>query len=488
MERKNTWETYSHKQLKEVDVFADEYRKFLDEGKTERECVDYIVNAVEKKGYRELEEIIKKGEKLKKGDKVYAVWMNKSVVMFHIGKKSMAEGMNILGAHIDSPRLDVKQNPLYEEGGFAYLDTHYYGGVKKYQWVTLPLALHGVIVKKDGTTVEINIGENEDDPVFFISDLLIHLAQEQLEKKAAKVIEGEALDIIVGNKPITLGKEKAANKNEKADKESEGGKAGKKEKEKAKEAVKKGVLDILKKTYDVEEEDFLSAELEVVPAGKAREAGFDRSMILGYGQDDRVCAFSSLKAMLETEDIERTACCLLVDKEEIGSVGATGMQSKFFENMVAEVMNLTGEYSELNVRRCLSSSCMLSSDVSSAYDPTYAASFDKKNVAYLGGGMVFNKFTGSRGKSGSNDANAEYIAYIRRIFEKEEINFQTAELGRVDLGGGGTIAYILALYGMNVIDSGVAVLNMHAPWEATSKADVYETRRGYEAFLKGAGL
>ena len=488
MEKKNTWETYSHKQLKEVDVFADEYRKFLDEGKTERECVDYIVNAVEKKGYRELQEVIKKGEKLKKGDKVYAVWMNKSVVMFRIGKKPMAEGMNILGAHIDSPRLDVKQNPLYEEGGFAYLDTHYYGGVKKYQWVTLPLALHGVIVKKDGTTVEINIGENEDDPVFFISDLLIHLAQEQLEKKAAKVIEGEALDIIVGNKPITLGKEKAANKDDKAEKESESGKAGKKEKEKAKETVKKGILDILKKTYDVEEEDFLSAELEVVPAGKAREAGFDRSMILGYGQDDRVCAFSSLKAMLEVEDTERTACCLLVDKEEIGSVGATGMQSRFFENMVAEVMNLTGEYSELNVRRCLSSSCMLSSDVSSAYDPTYAASFDKKNVAYLGGGMVFNKFTGSRGKSGSNDANAEYIAYIRKLFEKEEINFQTAELGRVDLGGGGTIAYILALYGMNVIDSGVAVLNMHAPWEATSKADVYETRRGYEAFLKGAGL
>lgn len=488
MEKKNTWETYSHKQLKEVDVFADEYRKFLDEGKTERECVDYIVNAAEKKGYRELQEVIKKGEKLKKGDKVYAVWMNKSVVLFRIGKKPMAEGMNILGAHIDSPRLDVKQNPLYEEGGFAYLDTHYYGGVKKYQWVTLPLALHGVIVKKDGTTVEINIGENEDDPVFFISDLLIHLAQEQLEKKASKVIEGEALDIIIGNKPITLGKEKAANKNEKADKESESGKNGKKEKEKAKEAVKKGILDILKKTYDVEEEDFLSAELEVVPAGRAREAGFDRSMILGYGQDDRVCAFSSLKAMLEVEDAERTACCLLVDKEEIGSVGATGMQSRFFENMVAEVMNLTGEYSELNVRRCLSSSCMLSSDVSSAYDPAFAASFDKKNVAYLGGGMVFNKFTGSRGKSGSNDANAEYLAYIRNLFEKEEINFQTAELGKVDLGGGGTIAYILALYGMNVIDSGVAVLNMHAPWEATSKADVYETRRGYEAFLKGAGL
>lgn len=480
MEKKNTWETYSSKRLKEADAFADEYRRFLDEGKTERECVDYIVNAVEKKGYRELQEVIKKGEKLKKGDKVYAVWMNKSVAMFRIGKKPMTEGMNILGAHIDSPRLDIKQNPLYEEGGFAYLDTHYYGGVKKYQWVTLPLAIHGVIIKKDGTTVEINIGENEEDPVFFISDLLIHLAQEQMEKKAAKVIEGEALDIIVGNKPITIGKEKAADKSGKAEKESK--------KDQAKEAVKKGVLDILKKTYDIEEEDFLSAELEVVPAGKAREAGFDRSMILGYGQDDRVCAFSSLKAMLETDDTDKTACCLLVDKEEIGSVGATGMQSKFFENMVAEVMNLTGEYSELNVRRCLASSCMLSSDVSSAYDPAFAASFDKKNVAYLGGGMVFNKFTGSRGKSGSNDANAEYIAYIRRIFEKEEINFQTAELGKVDLGGGGTIAYILALYGMNVIDSGVAVLNMHAPWEATSKADIYETKRGYEAFLKGEGL
>lgn len=471
MEKKNTWETYSSKQLKEVDAFADEYRNFLDEGKTERECVDYIVNAAEKAGYRELQTVMKKGDSLKKGDKVYAVWMNKSVVLFRIGEKPMAEGMNILGAHIDSPRLDVKQNPLYEEGGFAYLDTHYYGGVKKYQWVTLPLALHGVMVKKDGTTVEINIGENEEDPVFFVSDLLIHLAQEQLEKKAAKVIEGEALDIIIGNKPILINKEKKD-----------------KEKEKAKEAVKQGILDILKKVYDVEEEDFISAELEVVPAGKAREAGLDRSMILAYGQDDRVCAFSSLKAMLEVEESERTACCLLVDKEEIGSVGATGMQSRFFENMVAEVMNLTGEYSELNVRRCLAASCMLSSDVSSAFDPTFAASFDKKNVAYLGGGMVFNKFTGSRGKSGSNDANAEYLAHIRSIFEEEKINFQTAELGKVDLGGGGTIAYILALYGMNVIDSGVAVMNMHAPWEATSKADVYETKRGYVAFLKGAKL
>ena len=477
MVKKNTWETYSEEQLQEVNVFADEYRNFLDEGKTERECVDVIVNMAEKAGYRELQEVMKEGKSLKKGDKVYAVCMNKSVVLFRIGSRPMVEGMNILGAHIDSPRLDVKQNPLYEEGGFAYLDTHYYGGVKKYQWVALPLSLHGVIVKKDGTTVELNIGENEDDPVFFISDLLIHLASEQMEKKASKVIEGEALDLIIGNRPIILDK-----------KEKGEGKDSESEKDQAKEAVKKGILDILKKEYDVEEEDFISAELEIVPAGKAREAGFDRSMILAYGQDDRVCAFTSLKAMLEVEDTERTACCVLVDKEEIGSVGATGMQSRFFENMVAEVMNLAGEYSELNVRRALAASCMLSSDVSSAFDPAFASSFDKKNVAYLGGGMVFNKFTGSRGKSGSNDANAEYLAHIRDIFEKENINFQTAELGRVDLGGGGTIAYILALYGMNVIDSGVAVLNMHAPFEATSKADVFEAKRGYVAFLKGADL
>ena len=479
MEIKNTWETYDEKQLQEVDAFARDYMDFLDNGKTERECIDTIVNRIEKEGYQELEALIKEQKKLQCGDKVYSVWMNKSIVMFQIGKKPMAKGMNILGAHIDSPRLDVKQNPLYEEGGFAYLDTHYYGGVKKYQWVTIPLALHGVIVKKDGTTVEVNIGENEDDPVFFVSDLLIHLAQEQLEKKASKVIEGEALDIIIGNKPLVV----------KPKEENTEGEDGKKEEKSEKETVKKNMLSILKEAYDVEEEDFISAELEVVPAGKAREAGFDRSMILSYGQDDRVCAFSSLKAMLEVKkETERTSCCILVDKEEIGSVGATGMQSRFFENAVAEVMNLTGEYSELNVRRCLASSCMLSSDVSSAYDPSYAASFDKKNVAYLGGGMVFNKFTGSRGKSGSNDANAEYLAHIRAIFEKESVNFQTAELGRVDLGGGGTIAYILALYGMNVIDSGVAVLNMHAPWEATSKADVYETKRGYVAFLENADL
>lgn len=476
MEKKNTWETYSHKQLKEVDEFAKEYMQFLDMGKTERECVDTIVNTIEKDGYKELQEIMKEKGKLKKGDKVYAVCMNKAIAMFRIGEKPMEEGMNILGAHIDSPRLDVKQNPLYEEGGFAYLDTHYYGGVKKYQWVTIPLALHGIIVKKDGTVIELAVGENEDDPVFFISDLLIHLAQEQLEKKASKVIEGEALDLIIGNKPFLIDKK---DKEEKKDEE---------DKDAAKEAVKKGILAILKENYEIEEEDFISAELEIVPAGKAREAGFDRSMILAYGQDDRVCAFSSLKAMVEVEESERTACCLLVDKEEIGSVGATGMQSRFFENTVAEVMNLLGQYNELALRRCLTNSCMLSSDVSSAFDPSFASSFDKKNVAYLGGGMVFNKFTGSRGKSGSNDANAEYLAHLRDIFEKENINFQTAELGKVDLGGGGTIAYILALYGMNVIDSGVAVLNMHAPWEATSKADVYETKRGYAAFLKGAKL
>lgn len=470
MEKKNVWETYDENQLQELEQHAKEYMDFLDNGKTERECIDLIVNKIEQEGYRELQVLIKENQPLKKGDKVYAVWMNKSIVMFQIGEKPMEEGMNILGAHIDSPRLDVKQNPMYEEGGFAYLDTHYYGGVKKYQWVTIPLAIHGVVMKKDGTTIEINVGDHEDDPVFFVSDLLIHLAAEQLEKKASKVIEGEALDIIIGNKPLTINKDSADEKDKKD----------------AKEAVKKGVFSILKESYDIEEEDFISAELEVVPAGKAREAGFDRSMILAYGQDDRVCAFSSLKAMLETEETERTACCILVDKEEIGSVGATGMESKFFENMVAEVMNLAGEYSELKLRRCLASSSMLSSDVSSAFDPSFAASFDKKNVAYLGNGMVFNKFTGSRGKAGSNDANAEYMGHIRDIFDKEKVHFQTAELGRVDLGGGGTIAYILALYGMNVIDSGVAVLNMHAPWEATSKADVYEAKRGYQAFLKRA--
>ena len=473
MKKTNTWETYDSKKVKKLEKLCEEYREFLDASKTERECVDYIVNACEEAGYREMESIIKSGEKLSVGDKVYRVWMNKTIVLFQIGEEALENGMNILGAHIDSPRMDIKQNPLYEDGGFAYLDTHYYGGVKKYQWVTLPLAIHGVVVKKDGTTIELNVGENEDDPVFFVSDLLIHLAAEQLEKKAAKVIEGEALDIIVGNKPLVIEKKK------------KDGKDGKNEN--VKDAVKAGILEILKNEYDMEEEDFISAELEVVPAGHAREAGFDRSMILSYGQDDRVCAFTSLKAMLDTETTKRTKCVILADKEEIGSVGATGMQSRFFENTVAELLNLTDAYSELTLRRCLANCYMLSSDVSSGYDPSYASSFDKKNVAYLGGGIVLNKFTGARGKSGSNDANAEYIADLRRIFDEKKVNFQTAELGKVDLGGGGTIAYILALYGMNVIDSGVAVLNMHAPYEATSKADVYEAYRGYMAFVEKAG-
>ena len=434
------------------------------------------MNTIEAEGYRELESLIESGAKLQKGDKVYSVCMNKSIAMFQIGEKPLTDGMNILGAHIDSPRIDVKQNPLYEDSGLAYLDTHYYGGVKKYQWVAIPLAIHGVVVKKDGTIVELNVGENEDDPVFFVSDLLIHLAGEQLKKTAAQVIEGEALDLIAGSRPIRI---------DAGEKDEEGEEPDKK---KAKEAVKAGILDILKENYEIEEEDFISAELEIVPAGKAREAGFDRSMILAYGQDDRVCAFTSMRAMLDVKETERTMCCILVDKEEIGSVGATGMHSRFFENAVAEVMNLNGEYSELNLRRCLAHSCMLSSDVSAGYDPSYASCFEKKNAAFLGNGMVFNKFTGSRGKSGSNDANAEYMAHLRKVMDEREIVWQTAELGKVDVGGGGTIAYILAEYGMNVIDSGVAVLNMHAPWEATSKADVYETYRGYKAFVEGASM
>lgn len=461
MERRNAWKSYDENELGKIDALAKDYRTFLDRGKTERECVDEIVKRITKEGYRDLKELAEKEETLKPGDKVYAVLMNKTVILFQLGRLPLSDGMNILGAHLDSPRLDIKQNPLYQDTDFAFMDTHYYGGVKKYQWVALPLAIHGVVVKKDGTAVKIHVGEQEDDPVFFISDLLIHLSGEQLEKKASKVIEGEALDVIVGSKPLS-GEET--------------------------DAVKAGILRILKDTYGIEEEDFLSAELEVVPAGRAREAGFDRSMILAYGQDDRVCAYTSLAAMLEVGQTDRTACCVLVDKEEIGSVGATGMQSRFFENTVAEVMALAGECGERKLRRCLAASDMLSSDVSAAFDPSYASAFEKKNAAYFGRGMVFNKFTGSRGKGGSNDANAEYIAHIRRIMDDAGVAYQTAELGKVDQGGGGTIAYILALYGMNVIDSGIAVLSMHAPWEATSKADLYETKRGYLAFLEKACL
>ncbi|MDQ0204462.1 aminopeptidase [Pectinatus haikarae] len=457
--KKSIWEKYNKKEKKDMQVLCDDYRSFLTAGKTERECVKEIIRQAEQKGYRDLNTVIINREVLKPGDKIYSVCMKKSVVMFNIGTEPLENGLTILGAHIDSPRLDVKQNPLYEEGGLAYLDTHYYGGIKKYQWVTLPLAIHGVVVKKDKTVIDIVIGEKEDDPVFCVTDLLIHLAQEQMTKKASEVITGESLDLLFGSLPLK-GEEK--------------------------DSVKANILDILKTAYAIEEDDLLSAELEIVPAGGARELGIDRSMIISYGQDDRVCAYTSLAAMLETETVAKTACCLLVDKEEIGSVGATGMQSKFFENALAELMNALGVYNDLNMRRCLSNSKMLSSDVTSGYDALYASSFDKKNIAYLGKGMAFNKFTGSRGKSGSNDANAEYLGEIRAMMDKHKVNIQFSELGRVDLGGGGTIAYIMALYGMQVIDSGVAVLNMHAPWEVTSKIDIYETKKGYSAFLAEA--
>ena len=453
------WSQYSDTEKQELEALNKGYREFLTTCKTERESVKEAVKQAEAAGYRNLTDIIKNGEKLTAGAKVYAVNMEKALVLFNIGTEPLEQGMNILGAHIDTCRLDVKQNPLYEDGGLAYLDTHYYGGIKKYQWVTIPLAMHGVVAKKDGSVVEICIGEDESDPVFCVTDLLIHLSQEQMKKNAAKVIEGESLDILVGNYPL-----------KKDDKES----------------VKDGVLQLIKDKYGLEEADFQSAELCLVPAGKARELGFDRSMTLAYGQDDRVCSYTSLRAMLDMKEVKRTACCLLVDKEEIGSVGATGMQSRFFENTVAEVMNACGVYSELGLRRLLANCKMLSSDVSSAYDALYAGSYDKKNVAYLGKGMVFNKFTGARGKSGSNDANAEYLGQLRAMMDKHNVHYQLAELGKVDLGGGGTIAYIMSLYGMQVIDSGVGVMSMHAPWEVTSKIDVYEVKKGYMAFLTEA--
>lgn len=463
MERKNAWLSYGESDEKEMEKLAKDYRAFLDAGKTERECVTELVREAEANGYVSLEAKQAAGEKIQPGDKVYAVGMKKIMALFHVAQEPLEKGMNILGAHIDSPRLDVKQNPLYEDTDLAYLDTHYYGGVKKYQWVALPLAIHGVIAKKDGSVVNVTIGEDENDPVVYITDLLIHLAGKQLQKKAAEVIEGENLDILIGSRPLS----------ESTD-------------EKKKEAVKSNVLRILKEKYDVEEEDFLSAELEIVPAGKARDCGLDRSMVAAYGQDDRVCAYTSFVAMMEMDAPKRTSCCLLTDKEEIGSVGATGMQSRFFENTVAELLDGMGCYSDLALRRTFRNSSMLSSDVSAGYDPAYAECFEKKNAAYLGRGIVLNKFTGARGKSGSNDANAEYVAEVRRIFDDHQVAFQTAELGKVDVGGGGTIAYIAALYGMNVIDSGVAVLSMHAPWEVTSKADIYEAKKAYKAFLLDA--
>lgn len=463
MERRNAWTTYNAEELKKLNAINEDYKKCLDAGKTERECIALTVERAEAAGYKNIKDVIKSGEKVQAGDKIYAVCMNKMIAMFNMGTKPLEEGINILGAHIDSPRIDVKQNPLYENEEFAYLDTHYYGGIKKYQWVTIPLAIHGVIVKKDGTVVNVNIGEKDEDPVFVITDLLIHLASKQMDKKAAGVVEGENLDLLIGSRPIE--QDESLEKKEK-------------------EAVKANVMNLLKEYYDVEEEDFISAELEIVPAGKARDCGFDRSIVLAYGQDDRVCAFTSLFAMLDVEKTERTACCILVDKEEIGSVGATGMHSRFFENIVAELVALTEGESDLKVRRALMNSTMLSSDVSAAYDPMYAEVFEKRSSAFFGKGLVFNKFTGSRGKSGSNDANAEYLAKIRQAMDSQDVSYQFAELGKVDAGGGGTIAYIMANYGMEVIDSGVAVLSMHAPWEATSKADVYEAYKGYKAFIE----
>ena len=463
MERRNAWKVYDQTELEKLDKINETYKNCLDDGKTERECITLVVKKAEAAGYKNLKELQKEHVKLKAGDKVYAVCMDKSIVLFIIGQEPLENGMNILGAHIDSPRIDVKQNPLYENEELAYLDTHYYGGIKKYQWVTLPLALHGVIAKKDGTIVPVSIGDEEEDPVFVITDLLVHLASKQLEKKGSVVVEGEKLDLLIGSRPLE--------QDSSLDQEE-------------KEAVKANVMELLKKYYDMEEEDFLSAELEIVPAGKARDCGLDRSMVLAYGQDDRVCAFTSLLAILDTPQVTRTGCCILVDKEEIGSVGATGMHSRFFENVVAELVAMTDGESELQVRRALQNSRMLSSDVSAAYDPMYADVFEKRSSAFFGKGLVFNKFTGSRGKSGSNDANAEYLAKIRGVMDDADVSYQFAELGKVDAGGGGTIAYIMANYGMEVIDSGVAVLSMHAPWEVTSKADVYEAYKGYVAFLK----
>lgn len=476
MEREVAWKKYDEASLDELEALAVDYIDFISENKTERECAAAAIAAAEDAGYDSLADCIAAGTPVGPGSKLWACAQGKAVILAHVGAAPISEGMNILGAHIDSPRLDIKQNPLYETNDFALLDTHYYGGIKNYQWTALPLALHGVVAKTDGAVVEVNIGDDPADPVFCVTDLLPHLGSQQMDRKGSKVVEGEDLDVLVGNRPLAATG---------ADEADDG--AGKAEGDKAsKDPVKAYVLALLSDKYGIAEEDFLSAELEVVPAGRARDLGFDRSMVIGYGQDDRVCAYTSLAAQLALgDDIPaRTAVCVLVDKEEIGSVGASGMASMFFENTIAEIMALAGESSPLRLRRALTRSRMLSSDVSAGFDPAYASVFEAKNSAYLGRGLVFNKYTGSRGKSGSNDASAEYVALVRRIMDDAGVSFQTAELGRVDAGGGGTIAYIPAKYGMDVIDSGVPVLSMHSPWEVTSKADIYEARRGYEAFLR----
>ena len=462
MKKESAWKKYNEEDLEKLNNICNDYKRFLTVSKTEREATKEIIRRAEEKGYKNLEDYIKNNVEIRPGDKIYVNNKGKAVALFHIGEKPITEGMNILGAHIDSPRIDLKANPIYESDGFVYFDTHYYGGIKKYHWVTLPLALHGVVVKKDGQKIEICIGEEESDPVVGITDLLPHLAAEQMKKEGSKLIEGEDLDILIGNKPKIV-----------TDKDE-------------KEEVKNNILTLLKEKYNIEEEDFLSAEIEAVPAGAARDFGLDKSMIMSYGQDDRVCAYTSLEAFLEVEETEKTLSCILVDKEEIGSVGATGMESHFFDNAIAEICVLMNENSPVAVRRVLNHSKMLSSDVNAAYDPLYKSVMDKNNSSEFGLGVVFCKFTGSRGKSGSNDANAEYIAELRKIMGDANVSFQISELGKVDIGGGGTIAYILANYNVEVIDCGVGVLSMHAPWEVTSKADIYEAYRGYIAFLKKA--
>ncbi|MGM9970225.1 MAG: aminopeptidase [Anaeroplasma sp.] len=453
MYSKNAWNKYSNESLVKLMQFNEDYKDFISKCKTERECVKYSIELAEKNGFKNINEY----DMLKPGDRVYTTNMDKNICLFVIGDNPIEEGINVLGAHIDSPRIDIKQNPLYEKTDMALLDTHYYGGIVKYQWVTTMLAIHGVVCKKDGSVINISIGEDENDPVFCITDLLPHLASDKLSKPANKTIEGEDLDLTIGHMPL-----------EKEDKE----------------AVKKNILKLLKDKYDIEEEDFISSELEIVPAGPARDLGLDRSMIIGYGHDDRVCAYTSLRAILDAGKCERTTCAFLVDKEEVGSIGATGAQSKWYENTIAEIISKTGAYNDLMLRHTMTNTKMLSSDVSAAVDPLYCSVFEGKNAAYLGRGIAFNKYTGSRGKSGCNDAAPEYMAQIRNIMDNNDINYQTAELGRVDVGGGGTIAYILGNQAMNVIDAGIPVLSMHAPNEVVSKVDVYEAYLGYIAFIK----
>lgn len=452
------WSKYTDDDKDKVWKYAEEYRQFLSAGKTEREIVACLIDMAKIKGYVDLKDLITAGAKLKAGDKVYAVHKERLLALFTIGTKPMADGMNIIGAHADSPRLDLKQNPLYEDNGFAMMKTHYYGGVKKYQWVTMPLALHGLIVKKDGTKIYINIGEDAGDPVVGISDLLPHLAKDQMKKDLATGIEGENLNICVGSIPID-------------DKD---------------DSVKRNILKLLNKKYGIDEGDFVSAELEAVPAGQARSYGLDDSMIMGYGHDDRACCYTAVTSLFDAAAPCKTCVALVVDKEEVGSMGSTGMESKFFENTVAEIMAMAGQLDHLSLRRCLQNSAMLSGDVSAAFDPNFPDVVEKRNTAFLSKGISFNKYTGTRGKSGSSDADPEFIAKICRIMDENKVSWQTSELGKVDQGGGGTIAYIMADYGMDVLDAGVPVHSMHAPWEIISKADLYETMKGYLAFFINA--